>query len=118
MDDHKLHMACLSYAKAVCSYNDGGWCIPQDVPCFAFSLGCGFCTRFLNAVLPTNPVLQTAVQARMAEVPADAGKICTVCGKRFIPGSNRQQYCPDCSREAARVKHAKRSRAYRERNGA
>ena len=67
MDDHKLHIACLSYAKAVCSYNDGGWCIPQNVPCFAFSLGCGFCTRFLNAVLPTNPVLQTAVQARMAE---------------------------------------------------
>ena len=56
--------------------------------------------------------------ALVTEVPADAGKICTVCGKRFIPGSNRQQYCPDCSREAARVKHAKRSRAYRERNGA
>ena len=117
MNDPKLKKACLAFAKAECANNYDGNCCPQDTQCFAFSLGCGFCTWFLNAVLPLNPVLQSAVMEKMGETPS-AGKLCAVCGKPYIPGSNRQRYCPECAKEAARVKHAKRSREYRERNGA
>lgn len=118
MNDPKLKKTCMAFAKAECANNYDGNCCPQDTQCFAFSLECGFCTWFLNAVLPLNPALQAAVQTRMAEAPVADGKTCTVCGEQFIPGSNRQRYCPKCGKEAARVKHAKRSREYRERNGA
>ena len=37
-------------------------------------------------------------------------KKCRICGKPYIPGSNRAQFCPDCSRKRRREKEAARQR--------
>ena len=112
MDSPKLKKACLAFAKAECANCHDGQCIPQDVPCCAYIPDCGVCTWFLNAVLPLDKPLLAAVKGKMGDAPA-AGKKCTVCGKVFIPGSNRQRYCPDCAREAKRAANARRVRNHR-----
>ena len=112
MDDPKLKKACLAFARAECANCYDGQCIPQDVPCCAYVPDCGVCTWFLNAGLPLDRALQAAVKGNMGNATAD-GKKCTVCGKVFIPGSNRQRYCPVCAREANRAANARSVRNHR-----
>lgn len=112
MDDPRLKKACLAFARAECANNCDGQCIPQDAPCCAYVPDCGVCAWFLNAVLPLNQALQTFVNQKMTESPK-TGMRCTVCGKTFIPGSNRQRYCLECAREANRIANARRVRKHR-----
>lgn len=117
MTEQKLKSACEFFARIECANNCDGQCLPRDCPCFVYAERGWVCTWFLNAVVPLNQALQAFVNQKMTESPK-TGRRCTVCGKAFIPGSNRQRYCPECAQEAARVKHAKRSREYRARNDA
>ena len=41
-------------------------------------------------------------------------KRCSVCGKPYVPKSNRGKYCPDCAGRMKRINAAKRKRKQRE----
>ena len=112
MTDSRLKSACLALAKGECANNYNGQCISKDCPCFALDPNAWVCTWFLNAVLPLDKPLLAAVKEKMGEAPV-TGKKCTVCGKSFIPGSNRQRYCPECAQEANRIANAQRVRKHR-----
>jgi len=84
----------------------GGNCILLDdgEPCLCpqmltYSL---ICKWFRKAVLPDSPALQNEIVLRRGE------KLCTVCGRGFVPTSNRAKYCPDCSKAVRRRKEAAR----------
>ncbi len=112
MDDAKLKKACLALAKAECANYYDGQCVPKDCPCFVYEPRGWVCTWFFNAVLPLDQELQVFVNQKMTESPK-TGKQCAVCGKRFIPTSNRQNYCRDCVKEAYRIANARRVRKHR-----
>ena len=49
-----------------------------------------YCTYFMDTVLPAEEDLCAEIMQPQRK------KRCAVCGKAFVPGSNRQKYCPDC----------------------
>lgn len=63
------------------------------------------CNWFRSAVLPDSPALQNEIVLRKGE------KLCTVCGRGFVPASNRAKYCPDCAKTVRRRKEAARVKA-------
>lgn len=76
------------------------------------------CDYYLAAVLPTDAELHDRILAQMYHVQRaswvtdDAAttplqeKKCTRCGKPFVPASNRQKYCIDCSIAAEKKRNA------------
>ena len=65
------------------------------------------CSWFRDAVLPGNPVLEVEVNG------GEGMKKCSVCGKGYIPKSNRSIYCPKCSSRVRKQKEAERQRGLR-----
>ncbi len=110
-------------AKECCNWYNG-ICLPYDCPCWvinpAYSAvhdGCVDCDWFIQAVLPLQPELQSAYRHEIFREEGAAGegwKKCLQCHKRFIPGSNRQQYCSDCGAFVSRITDRERQRRFRE----
>ncbi len=76
------------------------------------------CDYFLEAVLPMQPELNTAVWHELLREEGQAGegwKECVCCHTPFLPGSNRQRYCADCGVAAKQTGSEKKQRRYRER---
>ena len=91
-------------AQKECANYDNGCCLPEDRPCHVISPayksihdGAVGCDYFLEAVLPLQPELNTAVWYELLREEDQAGegwKECVCCHKPFIPGSNRQRQQP------------------------
>ena len=94
--------------KCCCNFNQGN-CLLLDngyEPCLCPQLITRslICKWFREAVLPDD------MQTHDEIILQQNAKICTECGARFIPGSNRARYCPDCAQRVRRAKEAKRQR--------
>lgn len=92
----------------------------DEPPCFAVSEqhtiaeGGINCDHFLLNVLPADPELMRLVWAELNKEAAEAPpKYCAVCGKPFIPSSNRQRFCMACAKQEKRKNKARRAREYR-----
>lgn len=94
--------------KCCCNFNQGNCLLLDDgyEPCLCPQLITRslICKWFREAVLPDD------MQTHDEIILQQNAKICTECGARFIPGSNRARYCPDCAQRVRRAKEAKRQR--------
>ncbi len=100
-----IRRECCNYEDGNCIVlDDGDTCTcPQIV---SFSVCCKW---FRWAVLPLDGTLE-------AEIFRDKDlKRCAVCGRVFVPKSNRAKYCPDC---AARVHRRQKTESERKRRSA
>jgi len=92
----KLLHECCNYENGQCLIL-GSTCVQS----ISYSL---LCNWFREAVLPLDRELADRV------LHNSALKSCVICGKRFLPGSNRAKYCPVCSALERRRKEAARQR--------
>lgn len=108
--DYQQYRKMRRLVHKCCNYDDG-FCIALDngekcvcVQSISYSL---ICKWFRAAVLPMDQELEAAL------FPYLGTKQCAVCGKRFLHGSNRAKYCPDCTVTMKRHNAAKRKRKQR-----
>ena len=97
-----IRRECCNYEDGNCILlDDGDTCAcPQTI---SFSVCCKW---FRWSVLPQSGTLE-------AEIFWDKElKCCAVCGRVFVPKSNRAKYCPDC---AARVHRRQKTESERKR---
>lgn len=89
-----------------CNYIDG-LCLLMDVPCPQLLTPAVCCKVFRWAILedPAHALFKTEIFRDSAAI-----KCCEVCGKPFVPKSNRAAYCPDCARKVRRQKDRERKR--------
>lgn len=87
-------------------------CLPLDCPCYMLNKWWtgALCRYFREAVLPTDPSLESAITGEDTSLKQ---KICPVCGKSYLPTTS-QAYCSDACRTFARRK-SERERKRRER---
>ena len=90
---------CNRLIKRLCANYDDGNCLLLDdgEPCvcpqtISYSL---LCRYFRNAVLPAEKELY-------ADIFKQRTYHCAECGAAFVPNSNRQKYCPSCSKKVHR----------------
>lgn len=90
---------CNRLIKRLCANYDDGNCLLLDdgEPCIcpqtiSYSL---LCRYFRNAVLPAEKELY-------ADIFKQRTYHCAECGTAFVPNSNRQKYCPSCSKKVHR----------------
>ncbi len=101
-----IHRLCSACDNGHCLYLDDG----EEVPC-PQTLSYSVCCKFFRWVLlkdKDGEDLETEVFGK------NAAKRCAICGKAFIPGSNRSLYCDDCkpvARRRQKAEYAKRHRA-------
>lgn len=96
-----IHKLCCNYI--------GGQCIILDCKCpqsISYSVCCKW---FRQAILPQDKALFAEV------IEPDKKKKCAICGKSFVPKSNRAKYCSDCSVKERNRRKALNERIYRER---
>lgn len=106
--NYQQHRAVCRLVHECCNY-DGGNCLALDDgwdPCVCVqsisqSLNCKW---FCAAVLPQDTSLCADLLHR------DHAKHCELCGRSFVPNSNRAKYCSDCAITARRKKEAERQR--------
>ncbi len=94
---HRLCCNCLD-----------GQCIILDCECpqrISYSV---CCKHFRHCVLLQDKSLFAEV------IEADKKKKCTICGKSFVPKSNRAKYCSNCAVTERKKKKAKNERKYRQ----
>ena len=86
-----IRKLCANYDDGNCLLlDDGEACVcPQII---SFSL---LCKYFRRAVLPADKELY-------AEIFRQRTYHCAECKAAFVPNSNRQKYCPACSRKVHR----------------
>ena len=87
-------------------------CLPLDCPCYMLNKWWtgSLCRYFREAVLPTDPALESAITGDDTSLKQ---KVCPVCGKSYLPTTS-QAYCSDFCRTFARRK-SERERKRRER---
>jgi predicted RNA-binding Zn-ribbon protein involved in translation (DUF1610 family) len=85
-----------------CNLSPDGYCVPLDCPCPQLQSEGLLCKWFENAVLPLDKVLHAEITG------STNNKTCSVCGKLFVPMSNRAKYCPECGPKMRRRKDAER----------
>lgn len=92
--------------------NQDKLCLPLDCPCYMLNKWWtgSLCRYFRDAVLPTDPALESAITGDDTSLKQ---KICPVCGKFYLPTTS-QAYCSDFCRTFARRK-SERERKRRER---
>ncbi|MCI9086536.1 MAG: conjugal transfer protein [Clostridia bacterium] len=77
--------------KTCCNYCDGQ-CVALDCECIQMISYSVCCKWFRHCVLPQDKsLLAESVQPQQP-------KHCAVCGKSFVPKSNRGKYCEKCSK--------------------
>lgn len=101
---------CNRLIRKLCANFDDGNCLVLDegdgcvcVQMISLSL---ICKYFRRAVLPADK-----------ELCADIYKVhterCEVCGKAFVPKSNRQKYCTACGKKIHRIQKTESERKRR-----
>lgn len=98
--------------RRLCANYDGGNCLPLDdgdlCPCPQMISPTLICKYFRAAVLPDDRELFAEIMGGPHK-----WKRCTLCGRRFIAGSNRAVYCPSCALQERRRKTRDRVRRHR-----
>jgi hypothetical protein len=97
--------AIRKLATGICANYDNEYgCLPLDCPCYMLHKWWtgAYCKYFRNALLPLDPVLETAITDRTAD------KHCAICNKPVYTQGNRVKYCKACSATVRR----KRQRDY------
>ena len=120
--DKQLTQKAKQLARKECANLMDGTCIEYDEPCFLISPkydsihdGAIDCDYFLLAVLPLQPDLQKAIWAEIYSEDGTVSSVmknCAICGKPFIPTSNRQKFCTDCQIYARRARGRDKQRRY------
>lgn len=89
---------CCNYWNGTCILLDDGerHTCPQRI---SYSVCCKW---FRNAVLPIEKELEAEIFFRYRF------KQCEICGKQYLPGSNRNRYCPSCAQMVRRQKDRER----------
>lgn len=87
-----------------CCNLDNGRCLILDSVCVQNISYTLLCSWFKEAVLPLDKELADILLHKPAL------KSCVICGKKFLPGSNRAKYCPMCSVLERRRKETARQR--------
>lgn len=87
-----------------CFNLDNDCCLILDIVCAQSISYTLLCNWFREAVLPLDKELQAALLFKHNL------KSCVICGKSFIPNSNRAKYCPICSVMERRRREAARQR--------
>ena len=93
--------------KLCCNYIDGE-CIVLDCECVQCNSYSVCCKWFRQATLPQDIALLAEI------IEPQNKKNCVICGKAFVPKSNRAKYCSDCAIKERRIKKARNERKYRE----
>ena len=91
-------------------------CRPLDCPCYMLHKWWtgSFCRYFREAVLPTDPALESAITGEDTSLKQ---KTCPVCGRAYLPTTS-QAYCSDFCRTFARRKSEReRKRRSRQNQG-
>lgn len=91
-------------------------CLPLDCQCYMLNKWWtgALCRYFVNAVLPVDPALESALTGNDT---SQRQKRCPVCGKSYIPTTS-QAYCSDaCRTWARRDADKKRKRRARQNKG-
>lgn len=96
-----IRCRCCNCVDGNCILLDNG----EPCPCPQMLTCSLICKWFRRAVLPDSPALQNGIVLHKGE------KLCTECGRGFIPASNRAKYCPDCAKDVRRRKEAARMKA-------
>ena len=104
----------VSLIRKLCSACDNGNCLylddGEEVPCPQM-ISYSVCCKVFRWVLLRDregQALETEIFGK------DAMKRCAICGKAFLPGSNRAKYCNDCKaivQRRQKAEYAKRRRA-------
>ena len=98
--------------RRLCANYDGGNCLPLDdgdlCPCPQMISPTLICNYFRAAVLPDDRELFVEIMDS-----SHNRKRCTLCGNRFIAGSNRAMYCPSCAQRERRRRTRDRVRRHR-----
>ena len=123
--ENQIQRSIRNLAQKECANYDNGICLPEDRPCHVISPvyktvydGAIDCDYFLEAVLPLQPELNTAVWHelfREEDQVSEGWKECARCHKPFLPGSNRQRYCTGCGAAEKQARSREKQRRYRER---
>ena len=96
--------------RECCSY-DYGNCLEQDdgdAHTCTQSISYSVCCKWFRwAVLPQDKPLEAEIFS------GDSVKRCAVCGKPFVPKSNRGKYCPGCAASVHRRQKAESERKRR-----
>lgn len=77
--------------KLCCYYYDGE-CVALDCDCVQCNSYSVCCKWFRAAILPQDKALLAEIVQR------EQMKRCAICGKPFVPKSNRGKYCETCAR--------------------
>lgn len=139
MKDNEIKRRCQKLAKAECANYFDGRCLDPDlvygnepkcaVTSDKYSIKDGgiICDYYLYDVLPLDPDLNQTVWDKIDTPPeylygginddqtasSPEAKKCAVCGKVFLPGSNRSKYCSACREIEKRRGVARRMRERR-----
>lgn len=96
---------CANYREGLCL----PLCYHDDVKCPQMGMKSSLCKYFKESVLGNDPVLQAELLGQAHELV----KICAVCGNRYVPKSNRSEYCPECAEKVKRENARKRKQKQR-----
>ena len=103
----------VTLIRKLCSACDNGNCLylddGEEVPC-PQTLSYSVCCKFFRWVLLRDiegQALETELFGK------DAMRRCAICGRAFLPGSNRAKYCDDCKTIAIRQQKAEYAKRYR-----
>lgn len=131
MHDRAIKRRCVKLAHDECANYVRGRCVDPDrigkgdydcdcVNHYIITEGGIECDFFLLCVQPQDKELEKAVWAEIYKPIEDEGetkqreaKPCALCGKQFVPRSNRQKYCRECRYKADKKNRAKRARERR-----
>ena len=120
--DKQLTQKAKQLARKECANLIDGICIDYDKPCFLINPkydsihdGTINCDYFLLSVLPLQHDLQKAIWDEIYREDGTVSSVmknCSICGKSFIPTSNRQKFCSDCKLYADRARGREKQRRY------
>lgn len=120
--DKHLIKRMKQLARKECANCYDSFCVQDDCPCHLISSrypsirdGAIDCDWFLLWVLPLQPDLQRDVWTELLREEGQAPqtlKNCVICGRPFLPASNRQKYCSACQITAQRARGREKQRRY------
>ena len=104
----------VTLIRKLCSACDNGNCLylddGEEAPC-PQTLSHSVCCKVFRWVLLKD---KAGEGLEMEIFGKDAMKRCAICGRAFLPGSNRAKYCDDCRAIAQRRQKAEYAKRRRE----
>ena len=90
-------------------------CLSLDGPCYMLNKWWTgiLCRYFQEKVLPNDPALESALTGEDTSLKQ---KICTVCGRTYLPTTS-QAYCSDACRSFARRRSERERKRRKRQNG-